>query len=114
MLPCHAYPELKKYKHLVGNYGGAWQDQRRSSTQFPGAILMTTNCIQKPQGELQGPHLHQRAGGLAGRDAHRPDKDFTPVIEAALAAPGFAEDESPAKTIRRLRPQRRAERGRTR
>ena len=73
---------------------------------------MTTNCIQKPARQLQGPHLHQRAGGLAGRDAHRPNRDFTPVIEAALAAPGFADDE-PAKTItRRLRPQRRAGRGR--
>ena len=49
MLPCHAYPELKKYKHLVGNYGGAWQDQRREFDAFPGAILMTTNCIQRPK-----------------------------------------------------------------
>ncbi len=71
MLPCHAYPGLKKYKHLVGNYGGAWQDQRPEFDAFPGAILMTTNCIQKPADELQGPHLHQRAGGLAGRAAHR-------------------------------------------
>ncbi len=43
MLPCHGYPELKKHKHLVGNYGGAWQDQRAEFEAFPGAILMTTN-----------------------------------------------------------------------
>ncbi len=49
MLPCHGYPGLKKYPHLVGNYGGAWQDQRREFAEFPGAIIMTTNCIQKPQ-----------------------------------------------------------------
>ena len=71
MLPCHAYPELKKYKHLVGNYGGAWQDQRQEFDAFPGAILMTTNCIQRPKPELQEPHLHHRPGRLAGRDAHR-------------------------------------------
>jgi len=49
MLPCHAYPELKKHKHLVGNYGGAWQDQNNEFNAFPGPILMTTNCIQKPK-----------------------------------------------------------------
>lgn len=45
----HGYPGLKKYKHLVGNYGGAWQDQQKEFDLFPGAILMTTNCIQKPR-----------------------------------------------------------------
>src|ERR1019366_6388729 len=49
MLPAHGYPELKKFKHLAGNYGGAWQDQKVEFAQFPGAILMTTNCIQEPQ-----------------------------------------------------------------
>ncbi len=49
MLPAHGYPGLKKYAHLVGNYGGAWQDQAKEFDAFPGAILMTTNCIQKPQ-----------------------------------------------------------------
>ena len=49
MLPCNAYPGLKKYPHLVGNYGGAWQDQQKEFDEFPGAILMTTNCIQKPK-----------------------------------------------------------------
>ncbi len=54
MLPAHAYPGLKKYKHLVGNYGGAWQQQREEFEAFPGAILMTTNCIQKPKESYQG------------------------------------------------------------
>ena len=49
MLPCLAYPGLKKYSHLVGNYGSAWQNQRNEFDEFPGAILMTTNCIQKPK-----------------------------------------------------------------
>ena len=48
MLPCHGYPELKKYSHFYGHYGTAWQNQAKEFAQFPGAILMTTNCIQKP------------------------------------------------------------------
>jgi hydroxylamine reductase len=98
MLPCHAYPELKKYKHLVGNYGGAWQDQRLEFEQFPGAILMTTNCIQKPKET----YLHRIfTAGLVAWPCVRhigPDHDFTPVIEAALAEPGFAAD-APAQSI---------------
>jgi len=98
MLPCCAYPELKKYKHLAGNYGGAWQDQQKEFDAFPGAILMTTNCIQKPRDSY-----HDRiftTGLVAWPDvAHiGPDKDFTPVIQSALAAPGFAADE-PEQTI---------------
>ena len=49
MLPCHGYPELKKYSHLIGHYGTAWQNQGKEFAAFPGAILMTTNCIQKPK-----------------------------------------------------------------
>lgn len=94
MLPCLAYPGLKKYKHLVGNYGGAWQDQAREFDAFPGPILMTTNCIQKPRlsysdriftsGLVQWPGV-----------THIADRNFAPVIEAALDAPGFAEDAEP-------------------
>ncbi|GAG33136.1 unnamed protein product, partial [marine sediment metagenome] len=54
MLPALAYPGLKKYPHLVGNYGGAWQDQQKEFDAFPGAILMTTNCIQKPRDGYKG------------------------------------------------------------
>jgi hydroxylamine reductase len=98
MLPCHAYPELKKYPHLVGNYGGAWQDQKREFSEFPGSILMTTNCIQKPKDDYQGRIFTTGLVAWPGVTHIGDDKDFTPVIEAALAAPGFAADE-PAKTI---------------
>lgn len=93
MLPCNAYPGLKKYRHLVGNYGGAWQDQRKEFDAFPGAILMTTNCIQKPKESYKGRIF---TSGLVGWEsvAHISDGDFSPVIEAALAAPGFTQDES--------------------
>jgi len=97
MLPCLAYPGLKKYPHLLGNYGGAWQDQRNEFDAFPGAILMTTNCIQKPK---DGYNDRIFTTGLVAWPGvrHIPDGDFTPVIEAALAAPGFDQDEPP-KTI---------------
>ena len=96
MLPCHGYPALKKYPHLVGNYGGAWQDQHKEFTAFPGAILMTTNCIQNPQGYegriyTTGCVAWPGVGHIADRKPGQM-KDFTPVIEAALAQPGFAED----------------------
>lgn len=97
MLPAHGYPELKKYPHLKGNYGGAWQDQKKEFAAFPGAILMTTNCIQKPQdnymeriftcGLVQWPGV-----------THISNRDFQPVIEAALDSDGFAQD-GPDQTI---------------
>ncbi len=98
MLPCHAYPSLKKYKHLVGNYGGAWQDQRKEFDAFPGAILMTTNCIQKPKETYTNRIFTSGLVAWPGVRHIGPSRDFTPVIEAALAAPGFAED-APEKTI---------------
>ena len=49
MLPAHGYPELKKIKHLVGNYGSAWQNQQKEFDNIPGCVLMTTNCIQRPR-----------------------------------------------------------------
>jgi hydroxylamine reductase len=97
MLPCHAYPELKKYKHLVGNYGGAWQDQRKEFNAFPGAMLMTTNCLQKPKDSYKARIFTSGVVGWEGV-THISDGDFSPVIEAALAAPGFTEDE-PEKFI---------------
>jgi len=97
MLPCHAYPGLKRYKHLVGNYGSAWQRQQREFDEFPGAILMTTNCLMKPK-ESYKDRLFT-CGPAGWPDVtHISDGDFTPVIEAALAAEGFAED-APEKTI---------------
>jgi len=102
MLPAHSYPGLKKYAHLAGNYGGAWQDQHREFTAFPGPIVMTTNCIQNPKGYenrifttgcvgWEGVrHISDRKAGSM--------KDFTPVMESALAMPGFA-SEGVNKTI---------------
>ena len=98
MLPCHAYPGLKKYQHLVGNYGGAWQDQRREFSQFPGAILMTTNCIQRPKADYLDRIFTTGLVAWPSVKHIGPDKDFTPVIQAALDAPGFDRDE-PEKTI---------------
>lgn len=91
MLPCHGYPRLKKYPHLAGNYGGAWQDQQKEFAAFPGAILMTTNCIQKPTSYTDRIFT---TGLVAFPGVRHIDdkKDFTPVIEAALAAPGFEAD----------------------
>ncbi len=90
MLPAHGYPELKKYKHLVGNFGGAWMDQRKEFPTFPGAILMTTNCLQEPRESYKGRIF---TSGLVGWPdvTHITDRNFAPVIEAALAAPGFAD-----------------------
>jgi len=97
MLPCHGYPGLKKFKHLVGNYGGAWQDQRKEFDEFPGAILMTTNCIQKPKDTYKARIFTSGLVAWPGVD-HIADGDFKPVIKAALAASGFVADE-PEKTI---------------
>ncbi len=97
MLPAHGYPELKKYKHLAGNYGGAWQDQRKEFDEFPGAILMTTNCIQKPKDTYKARIFTSGLVAWPGVD-HIADGNFKAVIAAALAAPGFAADE-PEKTI---------------
>jgi hydroxylamine reductase len=98
MLPAHGYPALKKYPHLVGNYGGAWQDQRKEFDEFPGAILMTTNCIQKPRESYQGRIFTSGLVAWPGVRHIDRGRDFTPVIESALAAPGFAED-APPQTI---------------
>ncbi len=96
MLPTHGYPELKKHAHLVGNYGGAWQDQAKEFDAFPGAILMTTNCIQKPRETYKARIF--TTGLVAWPGVTHVSGDFSPVIEAALAAPGFAED-APEKMI---------------
>ena len=97
MLPCLAYPGLKKHKHLVGNYGGAWQEQQKEFEAFPGAILMTTNCIQRPKEAYQARIFTTGLVGWPGVK-HVPNSDFSAVVAAALAASGFAED-APAKFI---------------
>jgi hydroxylamine reductase len=91
MLPAHGYPGLKKYKHLVGNYGGAWQDQRNEFDEFPGAILMTTNCIQRPKDTYISRIFTSGIVAWPGVP-HISNRVFTPVIGAALTAEGFKED----------------------
>jgi len=94
MLPCHGYPELKKYSHFYGHFGTAWQNQQKEMPEFPGAILFTTNCIQKPKDTYKD---NVFTTGLVGWPdvAHIPEvggaKDFTPVINRALALPGFTD-----------------------
>lgn len=92
MLPTHGYPELKKYKHFYGHYGTAWQNQKKEFPGFPGAILFNTNCIQKPLDEYKGNVFTTDLVGWPGV-THINNGDFSPVIEKALAMPGFASDE---------------------
>lgn len=91
MLPTHAYPGLKKYPHFYGHFGTAWQNQKKEFAEFPGAILMTTNCIQKPAESYNGNIF---STGLVGYPEvkHISDKNFAPVIQKALELPGFTSD----------------------
>nr|WP_300673879.1 hydroxylamine reductase [Desulfoluna sp.] len=98
MLPCHGYPELKKYSHFYGHYGTAWQNQAKEFDAFPGAILMTTNCIQKPRETYNDRIFTTGLVGWPGVTHIDEAKDFTPVIEMALACDGFPEDLA-AKTV---------------
>lgn len=97
MLPAHAYPTLKAYPHLAGNYGGAWQDQQIDFANFPGPILMTSNCIIEPR-----PQYRQRifTTGPVGWPGvrHLEHHNFSTLIQAALALPGFKAT-APEKTI---------------
>jgi hydroxylamine reductase len=97
MLPAHGYPKLKAFKHLVGNYGGAWQDQAEDFAAFPGSIVMTTNCIQQPKESYADRIFTMNAVQWPGV-RHLDGTDYSPAIAAALAAPGFAED-GPDDTI---------------
>jgi len=91
MLPTHGYPKLKVYSHFYGHYGTAWQNQIREFYTFPGTILMTTNCIQRPAPSYIGNIYTTGLVGWPGA-IHIADKDFTPVIKKALEMPGFQED----------------------
>ncbi len=91
MLPAHGYPGLKKYAHFYGHYGTAWQNQIREFAEFPGAILMTTNCIQKPAEKYKDNIFTSGPVGWPGVK-HIAGEDFSLVIDKALSMPGFAED----------------------
>lgn len=92
MLPAHGYKELKKYHHFYGHYGTAWQNQKKEFAQFPGAILMTTNCIQKPQETYMENIFTTGLVGWPGVQ-HVEYGEFGVVIEKALALPGFPQDQ---------------------
>lgn len=91
MLPCHGYPELKKYSHFYGHYGTAWQNQHKEFAAFPGAIIMTTNCLQKPQDSYKDNIFTCGLVGWPGVK-HISDRNFKPAIDKALEMPGFGED----------------------
>jgi len=92
MLSTHGYPKLKKYEHFYGQFGTAWQKQIKEFSDFPGAILMTTNCIQRPKNEYKDNIFTSGMVGWPGVP-HISDLNFQPVIDRALALPGFQEDE---------------------
>jgi hydroxylamine reductase len=92
MLPAHGYPELKKHSHFHGHFGTAWQNQMLEFAKFPGAILMTTNCIQNPRPSYKGNIF---TSGMVGWPEvnHVAEQDFSAVINRALELPGFEVDE---------------------
>lgn len=93
LLPANAYPGLKKYSHLVGNYGTAWQNQKDEFAKFPGAIVMTSNCLINPfENHYEDRIFTSGPVGWAGV-AHIENGDFSPAIAAAQAQAGFAEDQ---------------------
>ena len=92
MLPTHGYPGLKKFPHFYGHYGTAWQNQQKDFAAFPGAILMTTNCIQRPVESYKGNIFTSGPVGYPGVP-HISGKDFSSVILKALEMPGFQEDQ---------------------
>jgi hydroxylamine reductase len=98
MLPGHGYPELKKYKHLYGNFGGAWQLQQMEFSQFKGPILMTSNCILEPRKSYRHRIYTTNAAGFPGV-AHLATNDFSTVIEQALSMDGFTAPQKSDHTV---------------
>jgi len=96
MLPAHAYPRLKKHSHFFGHYGTAWQNQQKEFANFPGAILMTTNCLQRPAENYKGNLFTSGPVGWPGvthlECSDLMCGDFSPVIEKALEMQGFTQD----------------------
>ena len=96
MLPAHGYPGLKKYPHLAGNFGTAWQNQQKEFADIPAPVLFTTNCIQNPK-DYGGKVFTSGIVGWPGL-VHIKNRDFAPLILKALELPGFAED-APGKEV---------------
>ncbi len=92
MLSAHAYPELKKFSHLKGNYGTAWQNQQKEFAALPAPIVFTTNCLMPPQDSYADRVFTTEVVGYPGMRHIGDDKDFVPVIQMALELGGFAED----------------------
>lgn len=92
MLPTHGYPELKKFDHFYGHFGTAWQNQQKEMPDFPGAILFTTNCIQKPKDSYKDNVFTTGLVGWPDVKHIGNDKDFSAVIEKALSLPGFTDE----------------------
>ena len=97
MLPSHGYDGLKKYKHLVGNFGGAWQDQQKQFDNLPGCILMTTNCLMRPRDTYKDRIYSTNVVGWNGIKyiEKKPDgeKDFSEIIKQSLELGGFTENQ---------------------
>ncbi|MFV0465784.1 MAG: hydroxylamine reductase [Lachnospiraceae bacterium] len=97
MLPSHGYPELKKYKHLVGNYGSAWQNQQKEFDEIPGCILMTTNCLMRPRETYKDRIFSTSVVGWDGIKhidvSEDGTKDFSEIIHKSLELGGFTENE---------------------
>ncbi len=91
LLPALAYPLMKKFPHLVGNYGTAWQNQVKEFAEFPGSILLTTNCLKPPADSYKDRLFTMDVVGFEGVRKIQ-GFDFTPLIESALANPGYTED----------------------
>ena len=92
MLPAHAYPELKKYSHLKGNFGTAWQNQQKEFDNIPGAILYTTNCLMPIKSSYADRVFTTEVVSYPEMVHIGEEKDFTPVIEKALALGGYTKD----------------------
>ena len=92
MLPAHAYPQLKKYPHLKGNFGTAWQNQQKEFVDIPAPVLFTTNCLMPPRAGYADRVFTTEVVSFPGIVHIGDDKDFTPVIEKAIELGGYAED----------------------
>ena len=97
MLPGHGYEGLKKYPHLIGNFGGAWQDQQKQFDNLPGCILMTTNCLMRPRESYKDRIYSTNVVGwdgvkYIGKNANG-EKDFSEIIRQALELGGYSEDQ---------------------